>query len=57
MPSSDANVVGAVERFEAIGEDVTAGRGAIIANHNWSADADAGPASSHPLAAAKENRE
>ena len=51
MPSSDANDVGAtVERFEAIGEDVDAGRSAISASHNWVADAD-GAADHHHAAA------
>ncbi len=57
MPSADADVVESGERFEAIGEDVAAGRSAISANLDWSPDADASAAGPHHAAAAKENGE
>ena len=51
-----SNVGATVSRFEALGEDVAAGRSAISASHNWVADADAGAgaADHHHAAAAKE---
>src|SRR5258708_322315 len=56
-PSSDADFGRSVSRFAAIGEDVTAGRSPIIANHNWSPDVNASTPDPHPLAAVKENGE